>query len=717
MENQFKAHSMTVSVGGREISFETGKIARQASGAVVVCSGQTMVLTAACMGEENNEADFLPLRVDYQEKFSSAGKTLGGFIKREGKPKESETLVSRLIDRPLRPMFEEGLCNEVQVSSTVLSYDNVHQPDVLAICGASAALTLSEIPLIKPIGAVRIGYVKGDLVVQPTVEELHSSTLDLVLAGTEDGILMVEGHCHFLSEDLIMEAVEEGQQAIKVICQRLSEWQSTIGKEKNCAGVRPGGKELFGWLNDKMEDRLQDVLQIKEKQSRESALDSLKSKVIGELTADGSEGLSYLPAEMRVAMKKVVAHHMRKMILQNNQRCDGRGREEVRPIHIDMGPFPRTHGSAIFTRGETQAMAICTLGGESMGQRFEDLSQEGLRRFYLQYHFPHYAVGETGRVGPPVRREIGHGKLAERALMALVPKKENFPYTIRLEANITESNGSSSMASVCGGCLALMDAGVPVQRPIAGIAMGLVMQDANHYVILSDILGIEDALGDMDLKVAGDDSGITALQLDIKVEGITDRMMRAALRQAREGVGHILQHMLKACPHSNKHLSQYVPRIAVIKVKPGQIAKVIGPGGKNVRSVMEATGAEIDIEDDGSVNIAAPSSESLEKAKEIICGLIAEVEVGKVYRGKVVSIKHFGLFVQVLDKQGLCHISELASRPDRGLEGYREGMMIDVKVLDINKNGQIRLSQKAVRGDKSSFFEGRKGGHRVGSRE
>ena len=697
-ENQsfFETHSITVSIGGRDITFKTGNIARQANGAVTVSSGETILLSTACTGELLSEIDFLPLRVDYIERFSSAGKTLGGFIKREGKPTERETLICRLIDRPIRPLFEEGYYKDTQLTTTVYSYDGIHSPDPLAICANSAALTLSDIPFIKPIAGVRVGMIDEHFIINPTIQEQQESTLDLLIAGTEDGILMIEGYCDFLSEEIVLEAITEGHVAIKKICQKLSDWQQMIGKAKKRDDLQLLPKSLMEELNALMKEPLQTIIRISDKKEREEKLSQIKEKTLQQFLPEDQEP-TYPPHQIQIGMKKIISHHMRQMILNENKRSDGRNLDEVRPIHIDMDYFPRTHGSTIFTRGETQAIAVCTLGGDSMGQRYENLNSEGVRRFYLQYNFPPFSVGETGRMGPPGRREIGHGKLAERALLCTLPNKEVFPYTIRLESNVTESNGSSSMASVCGGCLALMQAGVPIKKPIAGIAMGLILEEKRH-AILSDILGIEDALGDMDFKITGDETGITAFQLDIKVEGITPQIMQTALMQAKQGRLQILKKMLEACPKSKEHLSKHAPRIETIQVKPSQIAVIIGPGGKQIRAIVEETGADIDIDDSGLVSIASSTKEGMEKAKEIIHYLTAEVEIGKSYKGKIVTIKDFGLFVSILNKQGLCHISEISHHriTEKLSNLYKEGDEIAVKVLDINNNGQIRLSHKAL---------------------
>ena len=693
-KTQLEAHSITISIGGRSITFETGKIARQASAAVMVRSGDTMLLSTACSGAPLPDVNFLPLRVDYQEKFSSTGKTLGGFIKREGKPTEKEILTCRLIDRPIRPMFEEGYYTDTQVITTVFSYDGVHQTEPLAICGASAALTLSDIPFIKPIGAVRVGMIEDRFIINPTLEEMETSVLDLILAGTEDAILMIEGYCDFLTEDQIMDAIEEGHEAIKIICQKLSEWQQVIGKTKNRDSLRLKPEGLMEEVEAIMKEPLQSAIRISQKDEREKELSAINETVNAKLLPE--ENPKYAPHEVEGAIKKVTAHHMRQMILKENKRCDGRSPENIRPIYIDMGLLPRTHGSTLFTRGETQSIAVCTLGGETMGQRFEDLNSDGIRRFYLQYTFPPYCVGESGRMGFPSRREIGHGKLAERALTATIPPKDDFPYTLRLESNVTESNGSSSMASVCGGCLSMMEAGVPIKRPIAGIAMGLILEGDN-YAILSDILGVEDFLGDMDFKITGDAEGITAFQLDIKVEGITKQIMKVALAQAKQGRIHILNKMLEACPKSKENLSQYAPRIETIKIKPSQIGTVIGPGGKQIRAIVEETGVDINIDDDGNVSIASTSNEGMERARQIIHDLTAEVEIGKTYTGKIVTIKDFGMFVAILNVQGLCHISEIShSRIENIFDHYKEGDTIDVKVLDVDRNGKVRLSHKAL---------------------
>lgn len=692
-----KKETIQIPVGDKVITLETGKIARQANGAVLVHCGETVILSTACAAPTASaEIDFFPLRVDYQERFSSVGRTAAGFIKREGRPAEREILTSRLIDRPLRPMFEEGYYNEVQVLSYVYSYDTLHQPDVLAIVGSSAALTISDIPLVKPIGAVRVGMIDGRFVINPTTEQMKESKLDLVLAGTEDAVLMIEGFCDFLTEEQVLDAIETGHKAIAVICRHLADWAEKLGKPKKRDTLRPIPDAVNHAVHASAASLIEAALRIGAKQEREKALSEIKETVLKTLLPEGNDA-NPSKADVLLSYKNLQSSLMRKMVLSEKKRLDGRGLKDIRQIDIEQAILPRTHGSSLFTRGETQTMAVCTLGGETSGQRFEDLHGEGLQRFYLQYSFPPFSVGEVGRMGSPGRREIGHGKLAERALAAILPKQEDFPYVIRLESNITESNGSSSMASVCGGCLAMMDAGVPVKRPVSGIAMGLILEGA-QFVILSDILGAEDALGDMDFKVTGDDQGITAFQMDIKVEGITIDIMKAALAQAKEGRSHILHKMTHVCPKPNTEMSRYAPRIETMQIKPSKIGIVIGPGGKQIRAIIEETGVQIDINDSGLVSIASTNPDAMDKAKQIIHNLTAEVEIGKTYNGKIVSVKDFGYFVEIFGKEGLCHISEISHKRIAKIQDapYKEGDRIDVKVLDINDRGQIKLSHKAL---------------------
>jgi polyribonucleotide nucleotidyltransferase len=686
---------LTVSLSGKTLTFKTGKIARQAHGAVTVQMGDTLLLATACRSPEaSKEIDFLPMRVDYCEKFSSAGKTLGGFIKREGRPTERETLVCRLIDRPIRPMIANGYYNEMQIIVNVLSYDGENSPEPLAICAASAALVISDIPLVKPLGAVRVGMIDDKFIINPTLAEQKESILDLMLAGTDDAILMIEGYCDFLSEEQLLAAVEEGHQAIKEICQGLTDWQNELGKDKVYGELRITSDELKKELEAIAEADLKKAYTIKEKQGRSAACAEAQAKVFEALCVEGAE--KFPKVDVKIAFKKLCAKIVRSSVLATKTRIDGRKCEDVRQINIETDLLPRTHGSALFTRGETQSISVCTLGSENSAQRFESLDEDGLRKFYLQYSFPPYSVGEVGRMGPAGRREVGHGKLAERALTAIMPKHEDFPYTVRLEANITESNGSSSMAAICGGALSMMAAGVPLKRPIAGIAMGLILEKEN-FAVLSDILGDEDFLGDMDFKIAGDGDGITAFQLDIKVEGITKEIMQVALAQARDGRVHILDKMLEACPKTSDKLSQYAPRIESIRIKPSYIATIIGPGGKQIRAIVDETGVEIDINDEGIINICSTSAEGMQKAKDIIKNLTSEMEVGQTYRGKITSVVNFGVFVKVFNQEGLCHISQLSHERLDTVEGiFKEGDLIDVKVLEKNDRGQIALSHKAL---------------------
>lgn len=689
-------NTISVSVGGKTLTFETGKIARQAGGSVILRCGDTMLLATACASPDPlPEVDFLPLRVDYQEKFSSCGKSLGGYIKREGRPTERETLISRLIDRPLRPMIQKGYYHDIQLISTVFSYDEVHLPQPLSICAASAALVLSDIPLIKPVAGVQMGLIDGRLIVNPTLKEMELSRLDLLLAGTEDAILMIEGYADFLTEEQILEAVEEGHKAIQEICRVLSDWQNIAGNEKNLKTLRLPPAEIYKQVEQLSIKDLEKAIRISSKQERSEKIGAIQSKVIEKLCPKGGEAL-FPVNEVKGAFKQAQASVMREMILRDKVRIDGRRTDEVRPIHIDMDYLPRAHGSAVFTRGETQAIAVATLGGETMAQRYETIDGEGGRRFYLQYFFPPYSVGEVGRMGSPGRREVGHGKLAERSLAATLPHQDDFPYVIRLESNITESNGSSSMASVCGGCLALMAAGVPIRHIVSGIAMGLILEEG-RFAILSDILGDEDFLGDMDFKISGNDKGITAFQLDIKVEGINAVIMEAALAQAKEGRLHILSKMKEACPRPKAHLSPLAPRIDSIRVKPSKIGTIIGPGGKQIRAIMEESGAELNIDDDGLVSITASSQGAIDKAREMIINLTSEAEVGKVYKGRITSVVDFGVFVAIYSEEGLCHVSQLAhERIDDVRRHYREGQELEVKVLEKDDRGKIRLSHKVL---------------------
>lgn len=698
MNIEFKEETLEIDAGETKLVFETGHLARQASGSVVLRAGDLMLFSAVTYKKEaSEEVDFLPLTVNYIEKFSAAGKTLSGFIKREGRPTQRDTLISRLIDRPIRPLFPKGFYNEVQAVTKLLSYDGETSPDPLAICATSAALIISEVPFTNPIGAVRVGQINGNFVINPSIERQKESTLDLLLAGTEDAILMIEGYCDFLTEDEVIQAIEFGHKTIKKICQELKTWGERVGKEKNFDTITTPPAELYNEINALVGDRLKEALAIKEKHPRENALSTIKTELTDHFFPKNATEFKYKKRDFALAYKETCSQVMRDAILKSNSRVDGRKTDEVRPIHIKQGYLPRSHGSSVFTRGETQALAIATIGGQNMGQRYETVHEADTERFYLQYFFPPYSVGEVGRMGPAGRREVGHGKLAERALMPSIPAKEEFPYTIRLESQITESNGSSSMASVCGGCLALMDAGIPISRPISGIAMGLILS-GNDFVILSDISGTEDALGDMDFKITGDDEGITAFQMDIKVEGITPEIMRKALEQAKAGRRTILEKMVAVCPKPKEELSKWAPRIVILQVKPSQIGTIIGPGGKQIRAIVEETGVELDIDDDGIVHITGVDPEGVARARQIVEDLVAEVEIGKTYNGRIVSIVNFGMFVELVGgKEGLCHISEIANTRVEDISAlFKEGERLSVKVLDINDRGQIKLSHKAT---------------------
>jgi len=688
-------NTLKIDLDGKILIFETGKIARQANASVLLHSGETTILSTACSSDESNEdVDFLPLRVDYLEKFSAAGKTTGGFIKREGKPSQREILTSRFIDRSIRPLFEDGYFNEVQILSYVFSYDGINTPDVLSICAASCALLISDIPFMKPLAAVRVGLIDDLFVINPNPQEQNFSKLDLVLSGTKDAILMIEGYCDFLEEEKILEAIDFGHNYIRKIIKKLEEWQKEIGKEKNLKTKYSVPQEAINIVTEIALPDLEKALKISNKKEREHLFKKIKEDLYNNLLE--VENPKFLKRDISVALKKISSDLMRTMILKDNLRIDGRKFNEIRNIEINTHFLPRTHGNALFTRGETQTISVCTLGPESMGQKYETLHGEGIERFYLQYFFPPFSVGEVGRLGIPGRREIGHGKLAERALASILPDTSQFPYVIRLESNITESNGSSSMASVCGGCLALMDAGVPIKKAVSGIAMGLIL-DKEKYVILSDIIGTEDALGDMDFKITGDENGITAFQMDIKVEGITKEIMEKALIQAKEGRIHILQKMLEACPKPKEKISEHAPKIATLQINPSKIGLVIGSGGKQIKSIVEETNVEIDISNSGLITLASDNSENIYKALDILKNLTSDVEIGKRYKGKITTIKPFGLFIKIFNNEGFCHISEISHTRIKDLSAlFKEGDVLEVEVLDINDRGQISLSHKTI---------------------
>uniref|UniRef100_A0A7C9ACQ8 polyribonucleotide nucleotidyltransferase n=1 Tax=Opuntia streptacantha TaxID=393608 RepID=A0A7C9ACQ8_OPUST len=746
-------YSVKIPVGDRHILVETGHIGRQASGAVTVTDGETIVYTTVCLSDIASEpSDFFPLSVNYQERFSAAGRTTGGFFKREGRTKDHEVLVCRLIDRPLRPTMLKGFYHETQILSWVLSYDGLHAPDSLAVTAAGIAVALSELPHTQPIAGVRIGLVGGEFIVNPTTKEMQESELDLVLAGTDSAILMIEGYCNFLPEEKLLEAVEVGQDAVRAICKEVDAFVRKCGKPKMVDAITLPPPELYKHVEEIAGDDLVHVLQIKNKLPRRKALASLEEKVVDILSQRGYVGKSeavvtvdtapdlyvdddedeevvvdgeidegdvrikptprmltpmlFSEVDVKLVFKEVTSKYLRMRIVERGRRSDGRTPEAIRPIDSKCGLLPRAHGSALFTRGETQALAVVTLGDEQMAQRIDNLGgDDELKRFYLQYTFPPSCVGEVGRVGAPSRREIGHGTLAERALEPILPSEEEFPYTIRVESNITESNGSSSMASVCGGFLALEDAGVPVKSPIAGIAMGMVL-DTKEFggdgtpLILSDITGSEDASGDMDFKVAGNDDGITAFQMDIKVGGITVPVMEQALLQAKTGRKLILAEMSKCSPPPSKQLSRYAPLIHVMKVRPETINLIIGSGGKTVRNIIEETGVEsIDTQDDGTVKISAKNLASIEKSKAIISNLTMVPTIGDIYRDcEIKSILPYGVFVEIAPgREGLCHISELSpSYLAKAEDVFKVGDRVDVKLIEVNEKGQLRLSRRAL---------------------
>jgi polyribonucleotide nucleotidyltransferase len=680
--------------GGRKLVLETGKIARQADGAVLVRYGDTIVLCTAVGAKSAKPGqDFFPLTVNYQEKAFAAGKIPGGFFKREGRPNENEVLVSRLIDRPIRPLFPEGFRNEVQVVATVLSHDLENDPDIVAMIGCSAALTLSGIPFFGPVGGCRVGYREGRYLLNPTAEQLEDSVLDLVLAGTSEGVLMVESEARELSEDVMLGAVTFGHQAFQPVIAAIIEMAERAAKEPwALPEVSAEQKSLAARLDTLARADITAAYAEKEKGARHEHLDAAKKTALATLAAEG------LDAEKAKEMfKKLEADIVRNAILDNGIRIDGRDTRTVRPIIGEVGLLPRAHGSALFTRGETQALCVATLGTGQDEQIIDALEGEYREHFMLHYNFPPYSVGETKRMGSPGRREIGHGKLAWRAIHPLLPEKATFPYTIRVVSEITESNGSSSMATVCGSSLALMDAGVPLTRPVAGIAMGLIKEDRG-FAVLTDILGDEDHLGDMDFKVAGTEMGVTSLQMDIKITSITPEIMRIALDQAREGRMHILGEMAKAITGARDDVAATAPRITVINVPKEKIREVIGTGGKVIREIVEQTGCKIDINDDGTIKIAATEQDRAQAAIDWIRGIVAEPEVGVIYSGKVVKTADFGAFVNFLgSRDGLVHISELAQgRVNKTQDVVNVGDVVKVKVLGFDERGKIKLSMRVV---------------------
>jgi len=692
----FNKVKKSIQYGAHELTIETGEIARQADGAVMVTYGDTAVLvTVVGKTEVKAGQDFFPLTVDYQERTYAAGKIPGGFFKREGRPSEKETLTSRLIDRPLRPLFPEAFYNEVQVVATVMSSDSEIDPDIPAIIGASAAMAISGIPFYGPLGAARVGYIDGEYIINPSATQMKDTELDLVVAATATAVMMVESEAKELPEDVMLGAVVYGHEQMQAVINMINELTAEVGKEAWDWTPPEPNTAVIEKVTALANADINAAYQIKSKGARSTKLDEIKNRVISELITE--ETSTQEANEIKSAFFDLEAKVVRSQILNGEPRIDGRDTRTVRPITIRTGVLPRTHGSALFTRGETQALVVATLGTGRDEQTIDALEGAYNDRFMLHYNMPPYATGETGRVGTPKRREIGHGRLAKRALIAALPSQEDFGYTIRIVSEITESNGSSSMASVCGGCLALMDAGVPVKSHVAGIAMGLI-KEGNRVAVLTDILGDEDHLGDMDFKVAGTEDGITALQMDIKITGITAEIMQVALSQAKEGRMHILGIMKSSMDTSRTELSAFAPRIITMKINPEKIRDVIGKGGAVIRALTEETGATIDIEDDGTIKIGCVSAEAGEEAKKRIEAITAEVEIGQVYEGPVVKLLDFGAIVSLLPgKDGLLHISQIAHERVNAVGDFlKEGQIVKVKVVEADEKGRVRLSMKAL---------------------
>lgn len=698
--SMFNKVSKSFMFGQHEVTLTTGEIARQASGAVVVQMGDTVILATVVAKKETKPGqDFFPLTVDYIEKAYAAGKFPGGFFKREGRPSEHETLTSRLIDRPIRPLFPDGFFNEVQVIIHVLSVDPEINPDIPSMIGASAALTISGIPFKGPIGACRVGYVNGGFVCNPTVSQLKDSRLDLVVAGTERAVLMVESEADCLPEQTMLDAVMFGHQQMQVAINAIHELTAEAGKPAWDWQPAPKNEALIARVHEIAQADIEEAYTIRSKQSRTEKLRAIYEKVEAQLTAD-AEAAGTEVADMNEVhgiLFEMEAHVVRTNILEGKPRIDGRDTRTVRPIEIRQSILPRTHGSALFTRGETQALVLTTLGTKQDEQIIDNIMGESRDRFIMHYNMPPFATGETGRVGSPKRREIGHGRLAKRALKAVLPSAEEFNYSIRVVSEICESNGSSSMASVCGGCLSMLDAGVPLKDYVAGVAMGLI-KEGSKFAVLTDILGDEDHLGDMDFKVAGTENGVTALQMDIKIEGITAEIMQAALAQAHEGRMHILGKMHEMAGDGAKELSVWAPRLLTLKINPEKIRDVIGKGGATIRGLCEETGCQIDIEDDGTVTIASNDTQRAEFAKKRIEEITADVEVGKIYEGPVVKLLDFGAIIGLLPgKDGLLHISQIANERVNQVSDYlQEGQTVRVKVIGFDDKNRPRLSMKAL---------------------
>ncbi len=687
--------SFNVEIGGKTITIETGKIAKQANGSVLVRCEDTIVLVSACVSKKSSDFDFFPLTVDYREKTYAAGKFPGGFFKREGRPSDHEILVMRLIDRPLRPLFPDGFKNEVQVMAAVLSADCVIRPDILAMIGSSAALCISDIPFGEPLGSVRIGMINNEFIINPTTQELKESFLDLVFTGTEDAIAMVEGCAHLISEESLVEAMQLAHDSIQGIIQLQKDMIDKCGKEKLVFEVKTSEEGLINKVKKLFLHKVKEAFNIHDKKDRENFMDDALEDLLAQFEDSEDPDNTALLKEIKEIAYDIEKKETRSLMFSTKKRADGRAFDEIRPITCEVGVLPRTHGSALFTRGQTQALVSVTLGTGEDEQTVDKFDEVLSKSFMLHYNFPPFSVGEVGRLTGVGRREIGHGNLAERSLEALRPSKDKFPYTIRIVSDIMESNGSSSMASVCGGSLALMDAGVPMEGIVSGIAMGLI-KDGDNYIVLSDIMGLEDHLGDMDFKVTGTSDAITAFQMDIKIKGVTFEILKNALAQAKDGRVYIYKKMKAAIASHRPEISAYAPRIESFKVPQDKIREIIGSGGKTIKGIIEETGVKIDIEDDGSVLIASSDLAALQKAKAIIEGIIEEPEVGKIYTGKVVKIMDFGAFVQFLPgKEGLVHISQLANeRVNKVTDIVKEGDIVKVKLIEIDKMGRNNLSIK-----------------------
>ncbi|KPJ86436.1 MAG: hypothetical protein AMS17_12490 [Spirochaetes bacterium DG_61] len=682
-----------IKIGNGTFVFETGRVAKQANGSVFITYEGSVVLATACTSKEEVKGiDYLPLTVHYIEKYYAAGKIPGGFIKREGRPKDKEILVSRLIDRPIRPLFPKEYRKDIQIVATTISADQINPPDILAMNGASLALGLSDIPFQKLIGAVRVGMIEGSYIINPTYTQIQQGLMDLVVAGTEDAIIMVEGGANELSEEQLIEGISFAENYIREIIQVQKELIQRAGKQKQEVRLEPIPEEFIDSVRKSAYPLYKEACFVSGKLNRQAALEKASETVIEEIK--GKFGEEVLP-HIRSIFEDVEREIVRKSILDEKRRTDGRGLKDIRPISIDLNVLPRTHGSALFTRGETQSLAITSLGTVGDQQRFDDIEGEGTKSFMLHYNFPPYSVGETGSMGAPGRREIGHGHLAERAIASVMPIKEEFPYTVRVVSEITESNGSSSMASVCSGTLSLLCAGVPLKDSVAGVAMGLIYENGN-YAILTDILGSEDHLGDMDFKVAGTNNGVSALQMDIKISGISKDLMLEALQHAREARIFILEKMADAINAPAQNISTYAPKIMTVRVPTDKIGLIIGPGGITIRSIIEKTGADVDIEDSGIVTLSSKEEEAVKNAADMIRALTEEVEVGKIYQGRVKRIVDFGAFIEILPgKEGLCHISQLEfRRVNKVTDILKVGDTVPVKVREIDSQGRINLSRK-----------------------